>query len=157
MEIDMKEDRKEKFIAVPSYLPRLFVAPSCLPKFTQVVELIAEMKATLSRKIVQLKESTHKKEQQCMERLNGECSSLRLEIYFLENEAHVMRKELVQRIYLEVRSVKEMMAVNDLMSSGGAGATPGMRCFGGMICISGNLPKDVIKAIKIAQRLRQTF
>ncbi|CAH1419340.1 unnamed protein product [Lactuca virosa] len=153
----MKEDRIEKSIAMPSYLPRLFIAPSCLPKFTEVVELVAEMKARLSRKTIQLKESTDKKDKECMEKLHDECSSLRLEIYFLENEAYVLRKELVQRIYLEVTSVKEMMAVNELMSVSGVGATPDMQCFGGKICVGDNFPKNVSKAITDAQRLQQTF
>ncbi|KAL4581159.1 hypothetical protein LXL04_017368 [Taraxacum kok-saghyz] len=155
----IKEDAREEFVKVevPSYLPRLFVSPSCLPKFAVTVESIAEVKAKLSTTILQLKESMRKKEQESVEKLYEECCWLRDEIDFEEREAKVMRKELVKRIYLEVRSVKEMMAVNDLMSGQGVGAAPGMECFRGTICVGGKLSKDVIKGIRIAQRLRKTF
>ncbi|KAL4581160.1 hypothetical protein LXL04_017369 [Taraxacum kok-saghyz] len=155
----IKEDAREEFVKVevPSYVPRLFVSPSCLPKFAVTAESIAEMNSKLSSTILQLKESMRKKEQESVERLYEECCRLREEIDLEEREAKVMRKELVKRIYLEVRSVKEMMAVNDLMSGQGVGAAPGMECFRGTIFVAENIPKDVMKDITIAQRLRKSF
>ncbi|KAI3669625.1 hypothetical protein L6452_40929 [Arctium lappa] len=153
---DMKENNTTEKVQTPSILPRLFIAPSCLPKFSMILAVVADMKAELLKKTIEVEEGKKLKDED-MVQLEAKCFWLQLKINGLESEARKMRKELVQRIYVEVRSVKEMKAVNELRLGVGVGSTPGMRCFHGKVYIPDSIPRDVIRAITIVERKHQTF
>ncbi|KAI3702382.1 hypothetical protein L6452_28119 [Arctium lappa] len=88
-----------------------------------ILATIADMEAELLKKTIEVDEGKKLKHED-MEQLEAKCFWLQLKIKGLESEAQKMRKELVQRIYVEVRSVNEMKAVNELRLGVGAGSTP---------------------------------
>ncbi|KAL8225251.1 hypothetical protein R6Q57_017808 [Mikania cordata] len=145
MRWDLTEESNHESIEVPFYLPRLFVSPSCLPKFSKTIEEVASKKAKLLNKTIDLQKAMHMNDQKRVEELDNKCACLRLEIESLESEANEMRMTLVQRIYVVVNSVEEMRAVNELWC--GTGAPLGMRCFRGKIYVPENVEADVIKAM----------
>ncbi|KAJ9551924.1 hypothetical protein OSB04_015969 [Centaurea solstitialis] len=154
MEIwDMNENTTEN-VEAPSNLPRLFIAPSCLPKFSIILATVRDMKAELLKKTIEV-EKLEREDR--VEQLKTECFWTQLKINGLENEAREMRKELVGRIYVEARSVNEMKAVNELRLGVGAGSTPGMRCFRGKIYVPESVPRDLVRAMEIVERKQQTY